>query len=95
MIMLALATLVSVHEASGATVLASVRGNDLYPPCTNEAPACLDHVTGVAELEMVAPHLTDICRPSASTRAQVFDIAILGSRIILRNDIVRRLNSSD
>jgi len=76
-IIFALAALVSVHEANGATVLASVRGNDLYPHCTIEDPACMAYVTGVADtLEMVAPHLTNICRPSASTMAQVFDIAM-------------------
>lgn len=76
-IIFALTTLVSVHGASGATVLASVRGNDLYPQCTIQDPACLAYVTGVADtLEMVAPHLTNICRPSAATMAQVFDIAM-------------------
>ncbi|WP_461383954.1 Rap1a/Tai family immunity protein [Devosia indica] len=50
--------------------------------CTPRAPsiepACLAYVTGVADtLEMVAPYLTNICRPSASTMAQVFDIAML------------------
>ncbi len=76
-IIFALATLLSVHETSGATVLVSVHGNDLYPQCTIEDPACLSYVTGVADtLEMVAPHLTNTCRPSASTMAQVFDIAM-------------------
>ena len=76
-IMFVLAALVSVHEVSGATVLASVRGNDLYPNCTIEDTSCLAYVTGVADtLEMVAPHLTNICRPSASTIAQVFDITM-------------------
>lgn len=76
-IILALVTLVSVHEASGATVLASLRGNDLYPHCTIADPSCLAYVTGVADtLEIVAPHLTNICRPPASTMAQLFDIAM-------------------
>ncbi|RLQ86832.1 Rap1a/Tai family immunity protein [Notoacmeibacter ruber] len=73
----ALATLVSVEGAGAATVLASVHGNDLHPHCTIEDPTCLAYVTGVADaLEMVAPHLTNICRPSTSTMAQVFDITM-------------------
>lgn len=76
-IIFGLAMLVPVQGASGATVLASVHGNDLYPRCTIEEPSCLAYVTGVADtLEMVAPHLTNICRPPASTMAQVFDIAM-------------------
>lgn len=76
-IIFALAALVSVHEASGATVLASVQGNDLYLHCTIEDPSCPAYVTGFADtLEMVAPHLTNICRRSASTIAQVFDITM-------------------
>lgn len=73
----ALVVLLPAQVANGATVLASVHGNDLYPNCTIQEPTCLAYVTGVADsLEMVAPHLTNICRPSASTMAQVFDIAM-------------------
>lgn len=72
-----MAVLLSVQMAHGATVLASVRGNDLYPGCTIEDPTCRAYVTGVADaLEMVAPHLTNICRPPASTIGQVFDVAM-------------------
>lgn len=73
----ALAMLLPTQTTNGATVLASVHGNDLFPNCTIEEPACLAYVTGVADtLEMVAPHLTNICRPPGSTMAQVFDIAM-------------------
>lgn len=65
------------QAANGARVLASVHGNDLFPSCTTNEPSCFAYVTGVADmLEMVAPHLTKICRPPASTMVQVFDIAM-------------------
>jgi hypothetical protein len=66
-----------IQATSGATVPATVHGNDLFPNCAIDDPSCLAYVTGVADtIEMVAPHLTHICRPSASTMAQVFDIAM-------------------
>lgn len=73
----ALALLLTAPTANGARVLASVTGNDLYPKCSIEEPTCVAYITGVADtLEMVAPHLTNICRPSRSTVAQVFDISM-------------------
>jgi hypothetical protein len=76
-VLLVMTMLATATAANGARVLASVSGNDLYPNCTIEEPTCVAYITGVADtLEMVAPHLTNICRPPASTMSQVFDIVM-------------------
>lgn len=57
--------------------MAYIHGTDIYPECRITRPDCLLYLTGVADtLEMVAPHLTGICRPAAVTRDQMFDVVM-------------------
>lgn len=75
---LVLVTLLATSTATGAKpVIAFVHGNDLHQNCQDRTPECLSYVTGVADtLEMVATHLTNICRPAAVTPEQLFDVLI-------------------
>lgn len=73
--LLVVSAMLLVQTASGAQVLAFVHGNDLFSECRNRDEKCVAYVTGVADtLEMVAPHLTNICRPRAATIEQAFDV---------------------
>lgn len=70
--------LVTASTANGLSrVIAFVHGNDLLQNCQNPDVACVSYVSGVADtLEMVAPHLTNICRPGAVTVDQLVDVLI-------------------
>lgn len=74
---LLIALLLAVTPAHAARpIQAFMHGNDLYPGCqTNPDNGCFAYVIGLADaFEMVAPHLTNICRPKAVTHDQLLDV---------------------
>lgn len=75
--LLVILAMLLVQTASGAQVLAVAQGNDLFSECRDRDEKCVPYVTGVADtLELVAPHLTNICRPKAATIEQAFDVLL-------------------
>ena len=73
-VMLLLATSMT-HGVS--KVLVFVHGNDLHAECQRRTEFCVSYVLGAADtLEMVAPHLTGICRPGPGvvTIEQIVDV---------------------
>jgi hypothetical protein len=70
--------LATMSVANGASpVLAFTHGNDLLQNCQDRNSICAAYVTGVADtLEMIAPRLTNICRPEAVTIEQLVDVLI-------------------
>jgi hypothetical protein len=76
-IFVVLLMLMGMEAASAAgPVKAFMHGNDLYPACrTTPDTGCVVFVVGLADaLEMVAPHLTNICRPNGVTYDQLLDV---------------------
>jgi hypothetical protein len=63
---------------AASPVFAFVHGNDLYPGCQKTPDnGCFAYLSGVADaLEMVAPRLTNICRPKGVTIDQMMDVLI-------------------
>lgn len=58
-------------------VLFFVNGDQLLQNCQDRGPECVGYITGVADtLEMVAPSLTSICRPSTVEFEQIVDVLI-------------------
>ncbi len=68
----------SISIASGAgPVLAFIHGNDVLTNCKDHGAPCVSYVIGLAdELEMVAPRLTNICRPEEVTELQLVDVLL-------------------
>ncbi|WP_157959632.1 Rap1a/Tai family immunity protein [Devosia submarina] len=74
---ISLLLLVAMTQTSyGASrVTAFMDGNELFEACQVQDQSCPGYIIGVADaLEMVAPHLANICRPQGVTAQQIADV---------------------